>query len=47
MTGNHMDRTEKILKVAQTTGTVDVFDPHSGIFGPNLRRVSASPNLHE
>jgi len=26
MTGNHLDCTEKIPKVAQTTGTVDVFD---------------------
>jgi len=26
-TGNHLDRNEKISKVAQTTGTVDVFDP--------------------
>jgi len=25
--GNHLGRVEKILKVAQTTGTVDVFDP--------------------
>ena len=29
---NHLDRAEKIPKVAQTTGTVDVFDPRSGIF---------------
>jgi len=28
MTGNHLDRTEKIPKVAQMSGTVDVFDPH-------------------
>ena len=26
-TGNHLDRAEKIPNVAQTTGTVDVFDP--------------------
>ena len=26
-TGNHLDRAEKIPKVVQTTGTVDVFDP--------------------
>ena len=32
--GNHLDRAEKIPKVAQTTGTVDVFDPPSGISGP-------------
>ena len=25
--GNHLDRAEKIPKVAQTIGTVDVFDP--------------------
>ena len=30
-TGNHLDRTEKIPKFAQTTGTVDVFDPHADI----------------
>jgi len=42
VTGNHLDRTEKIPKVAQTTGTVDVFDPRSGVL-----RASACPNLHE
>ena len=46
-TGNHLDRAEKIPKVAQTTGTVDVFDPPSGISGPTSRRASACPNLHE
>ena len=46
-TGNHLDRAEKIPKVAQTTGTVDVFDPHSGISGPTSRRASACPNVHE
>ena len=46
-TGNHLDRTEKIPKVAQTTGTVDVFDPRSGILGPTSRTASARPNLHE
>jgi len=30
-TGNHLDRTEKNRKFAQTTGTFDVFDPLSGI----------------
>ena len=45
--GNHLDRTEKVPKVAQTTGTVDVFDPRSGISGPTSRRASACPNLHE
>jgi len=29
--GNHLDRAEKIPKVAQTIGTVDVFDPRLGI----------------
>ena len=33
-TGNHLDRAENIPIVAQTTGTVDVFDPRSGILGP-------------
>jgi len=30
-TGNHLDRAEKIPKVAQTTDTFDVFDPRPGI----------------
>ena len=37
----------KIPKVAQTTGTVDVFHPRSGISGPTSRGASACPNLHE
>ena len=45
--GNHLDRAEEVPKVAQTTGTVDVFDPRSGISGPTSRRASACPNLHE
>ena len=45
--GNDVDRAEKIPKVAQMTGTVDVFDPCSGISGPTSRRASACPNLHE
>jgi len=46
-TGNHLDRADKIPKVAQTTGTVEVFDPRSGISGPTSRRASACPNLNE
>jgi len=46
-TGNHLDRTEKIPKFAQTNGTLDVYDPRSGISRPTSRRVSACPNLHE
>ena len=46
-TGNHLDRAEKIPEFAPTTGTVDVFDPRSGISGPTSRRASACPNLHE
>jgi len=34
MTGNYLDHAKKIPKVAQTIGTVDVFDPRSGISGP-------------
>jgi len=30
-TGNRLDRAEKMPKFAQTIGTVDVFDPCSGI----------------
>ena len=39
--------TKKIPKVVQTTGTVGVFDPCSGISGPTSPRVSACPNLHQ
>ena len=46
-TGNHLDRVEKIPKVAQATGTVDVFDPCSGILGPTSQKASACPNIHE
>ena len=46
-TGNHLYRAEKIPNVAHTTGTVDVFEPRSGISEPTPRRASASPNLHE
>ena len=46
-TGNHLDRSEKFPEVAQTIGTVDVYDPRSGISGPTLQRTSACPNLHE
>jgi len=46
-TGNHLDRAEKIPTVAQTTGTVDIFDPPSGILGPTLRRASSYPILHK
>jgi len=42
-----LDRAEKIPKVAQTTGTVDVFDPRSGISGPTSRRGSECANLYE
>jgi len=45
-TGNHLDCAEKIPKVAQMAGTVDIFDPRSGISGPTSRRASACPNLN-
>ena len=45
-TGNHLNRAEKIPKVAQTTGTVDVFDRSSGISGTTSQRAPACPNLH-
>jgi len=45
--GNNLDRAEKIPKLAQTTGTVEVFYPLSGISGPTAWRASACPNLHE
>ena len=47
VTGSNLDHTEKIPKVVQTTGTVDVFDLHSDISEPTSRRASACPNLHE
>jgi len=46
-TGNHLDRTEKIPEFAQTTGTIDVFDPCPGILGPTLQRASACQNRNE
>ena len=46
-TGNHLDRAENIPKVAQTTGTVDVFDPRLNISGLTSRRTFPCPNLHE
>ena len=46
-TENHLDRAEKIPKFAQTTGTVHVFHPRSGISGPTSRRASSCLNLHE
>jgi len=41
-----LDRPEKIPKIAQPTGTVDVYEPRSDISGPTLWRASACPNLH-
>ena len=37
----------KKSKIAQTNGTVGVFDPRSGISGPISQRASACPDLHE
>ena len=45
--GNNLDRAENIPKVAQTTGTVDVFDPRSGISGHTSWRAAACPNIHQ
>ena len=42
VTGNHLDCAEKIMKFAQTTGTVDVLVPRSGISGPTSWRASTS-----
>ena len=46
-TRNNLDHAKRILKVTQTIGTVDVFDPLSGISGPTSRRASACLNLHK
>jgi len=45
VTGNHLDRAEKIPKFAQTNGTVDVFDPRSGILGPTRVRCPLAQQL--
>jgi hypothetical protein len=47
VTENHLDCTEKIPVVAETSGTVDIFDPCSGITGTTSQRASACPNLLE
>ena len=41
VTGNHLDHTKKIPKVAQTS-TVDVFDLRSGISGPTSQSFRMS-----
>jgi len=41
----HLCSAENFPKFAQTTGTVDVFDPRSGISGLTSRRASTFPNL--
>jgi hypothetical protein len=46
-TRKHFDRAEKIPKFAQTTGTVDVFDPRTSISGTTTRRTLTCPNLLE
>jgi len=47
MTGKHLDRAEKIRKLFQTTGAIDVFHLHSGISESTSWRASTSPNVHE
>ena len=46
-TGYHLDHAEEVPEVAQTIGTVDLFDLRSSILGPTLWRASTCPNLHE
>ena len=47
-TENHFESaSKKVPNVAQTTNTVEDFDPRSGISGSTMRRASACPNLHE
>jgi len=46
-TGSSLDPAEKTPNIAQTTGTVDVFDLRLGISGSTSRRASACPKLHE
>jgi len=45
--GNYLERAEKIPNASNTSGTIEIFDPHSGISGPTSRRASACPDLHE
>jgi hypothetical protein len=40
-----LDHNKKIPEVAQTTGTIEIFDPRSGISGPTLQRASESPDF--
>ena len=47
VTGNHLDSAKEIPKVAETTGTVEIFNLRLGISGPTLHRASACSNLHE
>jgi len=47
VTGYQLDRAENIPKLLRRLGTVNVFDPRSGISGPTSRRASTCPNLHE
>ena len=46
-TGDHLVRAEIIPNIVQTTGTVEAFDPRSGISGRTLRRASACTNFYE
>ena len=41
VTGNHLDRAEKIAQNDQMTGTLDFFVPLFNISGPNSRRASS------
>jgi len=43
----NLDRSEKIPKFAQTSGTVDDFDQLIGISGITSRRTSGYPTVHE
>ena len=46
VTGNHLDRAEKNPEFAQTTGTVDVFDPRLGRPGRGATEVEKSSRLN-
>jgi hypothetical protein len=46
-TGNHLNRVKNFPEVAQTTGTVEAFDPRLGISRPTSRRAFVCPNPHE
>ena len=44
---NHLDGAKRIPKIAQTTGTVDIFGMQAGILGPTLWRDPTCPHVSQ